>query len=178
MPSVIQGYNLNQAATYSIEYLLANALFNYRPQGRIAVEDESQAFIIYSDALSKSRALQQIALTKTKGRRRLYLINKEAMPAAKFLANLEVKGITEDKFDDIFMAAKPVDTIIEKLKKQNISQVRIFTFGDEDTAAWSSQRLIEALIMILKDKKLQIISNLSEEHERYIADHEQILSQA
>jgi hypothetical protein len=162
MPAIIQGLSLTQAANYSIEHRLAIEHINYKPQDeRIAVKEKAQAIIIYSDTLKESRALQQLILSIEKGQRALYFVNKETMPTEEFLKSLHVKGLTTAHFDRIFEeqdSAKAVDIIMPALAEKGIGQVRIFASSASDIEAWSRQKMVDALIMILRSKELVIIS--------------------
>jgi hypothetical protein len=181
LPSNIQGLNLASVSDYSVEYQLVKSLLTYAPEGRLAVNPENQAIIVYSDALKQSRALQEIITTHEKGSRKFYLVNKEGIDNATLFAGLEIKGINDKNFDHIFVeqdADRVINLIAPVLMGTGIAQVRIFALAGDDLVAWSRQKIVEALIMMLKDKKLEIVSDLSKEHEAYIKEQEAVLSQA
>ena len=46
---------------------------------------------------------------------------------------------------------------------------------EEDLTAWSKQGIIEALVMMLKDKRFEVISDYSQQHIEHIRTHEQAL---
>ena len=71
-----------------------------------------------------------------------------------------------------------VDAITVVLQRNNIKQARVFAQAEEDLKAWSAQDVIETLIMLLKDKVFEIISNYADQHEDYIRAQDDILSAA
>jgi ferredoxin-fold anticodon binding domain-containing protein len=64
------------------------------------------------------------------------------------------------------------------LHNQNIKQGRVFASTEEDLSAWRKQGLIEVLIMLLKDRRFEIISDYSQQHIEYIRAYEQVLTAA
>jgi len=184
LPEELHDLYMTELAGYSAEHQLAKALLNYRPTGKLAVEYSNQAVIVYSDALKNSIALQQLVKAHTKGaKRRFYLVNKEGISETALFSQLRVEGISEENFDHI-IRERSADSIIEQLRPLlknvdvNITQVRVFAMAEADLLAWSKQDIVEALVMILKDKRFEIISDLTAEHEEHIRRQEHVLSQA
>jgi LmbE family N-acetylglucosaminyl deacetylase len=66
-------------------------------------------------------------------------------------------------------------SIASFLQTNNIRQGRVFAGTEADISAWSKQDLIEALVMLLKDKRFEIISDYSDKHMEYIRIHELVL---
>jgi hypothetical protein len=64
------------------------------------------------------------------------------------------------------------------LRANKIKQGRVFTNTEEDLIAWSKQGLVEALVMILKDRRFELISDYSQQHTDYIKTHQQALMAA
>ena len=175
------GINLADMDNYDAEALLAKHLLEYSPKGDIAVDINQQAVIVYSDVLKNSPALQDAIRASGDDSRRYYLVNKEGVPAEEFLDGM---GLARSLFERyIFDAdektpANIVDSIAAVLQRNNIEQVRVFAFAEEDLKAWSAQSIVEVLIMLLKDKRFEIISDYSREHEQYIRAQDDILSAA
>jgi len=179
LPEQIRGMNLADITEYSLQYQLANALLKYTPGGVISVNNDNQAIIIYSDALAESKALQELLRLSVNDTRKFYLVHKEeSVSAEQFLAGL---GIDKDIFErhifhqNSMTADQLALTIASTLHNNNIKQGRVFASTEEDLAAWSKQGLIEALVMLLKDKRFEIVSDYSQKHSEYIKAYEQIL---
>jgi hypothetical protein len=167
------GTTIDDLSDYDAEKLLANTLLDYSPTGEIAVPGDSQAIIVYSDALD-SQALRDVLSSVEKGDRRYYLVNKSDQSNEGLIASL---GIARGTFDHIFQEKDPATAIIKikpVLDNIGISQVRVFASAEADIEAWREQG-IEALIMILKHKRFEIISNYTEQHMEYIRIHELVL---
>jgi hypothetical protein len=184
--AAIANLTLAEIANREVEHQFIKALLDYNPD--IAIDEvasqitrirNEQAIIIYSDALKESRALQEFARSFiVGGERKIVLINKSGLDNKALFDSLEIKGISDKNFDDIIIQQNP-DAIVNTLvTKFNVKQMRIFALAEEDLAAWSRQKIVEALIMILKDKRFEIVSNYSELHRAYIKQHEEILRQA
>ncbi|MFC1807568.1 DUF692 family multinuclear iron-containing protein [Candidatus Omnitrophota bacterium] len=181
LPRDIQGLSLRRVRSFSANHLLASALLNYAPEGQIAVQKQNQAIIVYSDILKESRALQAIIRSSSSDSRRFYLVNKEGLPAQEFLEGI---GLSTDLFDEhVFDTAgrTPLDimrAITGKLRQQEIRQARVFASSEDDLKVWNRQKLVDVLLVLLSENRFEIISDLSDQHESYIRQHEQILSQA
>jgi len=158
MPKPIQGMNLAEVCDYSLEYMLATEFLRVAPD---VVAKEAQAVIVYSDALDDSKALQEMLASVEKGKRAYYLINKGTLSNRDLLNNLMQSGIAENTFDHVFKEADP-ETIVNKvmpvLMHNGISQVRVLALSAEDKAAWSRQKLVDVLLVILKSKEFDIMT--------------------
>jgi hypothetical protein len=173
------GTNLNNLSDYDAQHHMAEFLLNYAPTGIISVPDESQAVIVYSDALKESPALQDIIRNTTSGSRKFFLVNKEDnISADQFLYSLNIdRGLFQRHvfYKNSMNAEHLALNIAGTLHNQNIKQGRIFASTQDDLTAWGRQGIIEALVMLLKDKKFEIISDYSEQHMEYIKSHQQAL---
>ena len=173
------GTNLKDLSEYDAERYLATTLLNYSPTGIIEVNKESQAIIVYSDSLKESLALQEIIRQSAGDSRKFFLVNKEqGISADRFLAGLNIdRDIFENYvFQQNSLTADQLALAVAGMLHGNgIKQGRVFASTEEDIAAWSKQGLIEALVMLLKDKRFEIISDYSQQHIEYIRTHEQAL---
>jgi hypothetical protein len=162
--------------TYNINDIEASRLMlSYSPTGVIHVDNESQAIIVYSDALQDSDALQQVLGSADKGNRRYYLVNKSDMSNEDLLSSI---GVAKGVFDHAFQAKDSGTAVMmmkNVLERNNISQVRVFALSEEDFKAWSNETALEVLIMMLKDKRFEIITDYTERHADYIRAHIQAL---
>ncbi len=154
-------------------------LLNYAPTGIIEADKDAQAVIVYSDSLKESPALQNIIRNSAGDSRRFYLVNKEEnISTDEFLSSLGIgKGIFQKHvFNQSSMTADQLALIIAtSLNHNGIKQGRVFASTEEDLAAWSKQGIIEALVMLLKDKRFEIISDYSQQHMEYIKTQAQAL---
>jgi len=154
-------------------------LLDYAPTGTIEVPMESQAIIVYSDSLTESLALQEIIRSSKGDTRKFYLVNKESnISADELLKSLNIDRsifqrhvFTQNSLTPDQLALN----IAGFLHSSDIRQGRIFASTEEDLSAWSKQGLIEALVMLLKDKRFEIISDYSQQHTEYIKTHAQAL---
>jgi hypothetical protein len=173
------GTGIDGLSDYEAEHYLATALMEYSPTGIIRVNRESQAIIVYSDTLKESPALQNIIRNSSGDSRQFYLVNKEhGILADEFLSGLDIdKNIFERHvfLQDTLTAEQLALQIAGFLYSNGIKQGRIFTGSQDDLAAWSKQGLIEALVMLLKDKRFEIVSDYSEQHIEYIRAYKQLL---
>ena len=175
------GIDFSSMDEYTAEALLTKHLLDYSPKGEIAVDVSQQAIIIYSDVLKNSPALQDAIRAGNGDSRRYYLVNKEGVPAEEFLDGI---GLAKSWFENYILDAEGkssvniVDAITVVLQRNNIKQARVFAQAEEDLKAWSAQDVIETLIMLLKDKVFEIISDYADLHEDYIRAQEDILSAA
>ena len=173
------GINLNNLSDYDAEKLLAETLLNYSPTGIIEVPRESQAVIVYSDALKESPALQDIIRNSAGDSRRFYLVNKEEhISTDAFLAGLNIdKDVFQRHiFHQNSMTAEQLAlAIAAALHNNSIKQGRVFASTEEDLSAWSKQGIIEALVMLLKDRKFEVVSDYSQQHIEYIKTYQQAL---
>ena len=173
------GINLSHLSDYDAQHYLADFLLNYTPTGIISVPNESQAVIVYSDSLKNSPALQDIIRQSAGDSRKFYLVNKEqGISTDEFLAGLNIdKAIFQRHvfYQNSMTADQLALTIAGMLHNNGIKQGRVFASTEEDLAAWSNQGLIEALVMLLKDKRFEIISDYSQQHMEYIKTHQQAL---
>jgi len=170
------------APDYNEQYLLANSLLNYAPEGIINVPLENQAVIVYSDSLAESAALQDIIRKSAGDSRKFYLVNKQdSVSAEDFLKGLNIdRDIFENNVftQNLLSADQLALNIAAMLSKNGIRQGRVFASSQDDLLAWSRQGLIEVLVMILKDKRFEIISDYSRQHTEYINTHVQALKAA
>ena len=173
------GINLKGLSDYDAQHLLAQTLLNYSPTGIIEVSRESQAIVVYSDSLRESPALQDIIRQSAGDTRKFFLVNKEQnISADRLLAGL---NIDKDIFENYVFQQNSLTpdqlalTIAGMLRNNGIRQGRVFANTEEDLTAWSQQGLIEALVMMLKDKRFEIISDYSRQHIDYIKIHAQAL---
>ena len=154
---------------YQAQRQLISELLEYAPLGAIAVPQDNQALIVYSDALANSKALQEAVVNINKagqGTRKIYLVNKQGLNKTsaefrQFLGDLETKGITAKSFDFIFDNQNPgqaVNLLTPVLQRNNISQVRVFALTQEDMQAWSRQKLVDALILLLDSRQFVIFT--------------------
>ncbi|MDD5504423.1 MAG: hypothetical protein PHV77_03810 [Candidatus Omnitrophica bacterium] len=171
-----------RAPDYDEQYILADGLLRYFPEGIINVPAENQAVIVYSDSLAESAALQDIIRKSSADGRKFYLVNKQdSVSAEDFLRSL---NIDRDIFEsNVFLqnslsADQLALNIAAVLNKNGIRQGRVFASAQDDLIAWSRQGLIEALVMLLKDKKFEIISDYSQQHTEYIRTHVEALKAA
>ena len=171
--------SLADIAEYSLQYHLTNALLKYAPEGIVAVNPDSQATIVYSDALRESKALQELLRLSANDNRKFYLVHKEdSVSAEQLLAELDIeKGIFERHvFHQNAMTPDQLAlSIASFMRANNIKQGRVFASTEEDLSAWSKQGLVDALIMLLKDKRFEIVSDHSQQHEEYIRTYEKVL---
>ncbi len=180
LPEPIQGMSLADVCDYSLEYMLAAELLRVAPD---VVAEEAQAVIVYSDALLKSKALQELIASVDKGKRRYYLINKQDMSNRQLLTSLREAGISEDTFDHVFKETDPeaiVDKVMPVLAHIGISQVRVLALELEDKAAWSRQRMVDVLLVLVKSKEFTIITPDERNRQLYQeeANKKTILTQA
>jgi len=179
LKSSSSGINLKGLSDYDAQHLLAQTLLNYSPTGIIEVNRESQAIVVYSDSLRESPALQEIIRQSKGDTRKFYLVNKEqGVSADQFLAELNIdRDIFENYiFQQNSLTADQLALVIASMLHSNgIRQGRVFASTKEDLAAWSRQGLIEALVMLLKDKRFEIISDYSQQHTEYIRTYDQAL---
>ena len=169
------GINLSHLSDHEA----ANWFLNYSPTGLIEVNEQSQAIVVYSDALRQSPALQDIIRQAAGDRRKFYLVNKEqGISTDEFLAGLNIDRDAFERhiFNQGSLSADQLAlTIAGMLRNNGIRQGRVFANSETDLIAWSGQGLIEALVMMLKDKRFEIISDYSQQHIDYIRTHEQAL---
>ena len=155
LPKPIRNMNLVQIADYSLQHILATDLLKVAPD---VIAEESQAVIVYSDALMDSKALQEILSSVDKVNRRYYLVNKSNMSDKELL---QKAGITEKIFDHVFKETNPktiVNKIMPILAAIGIAQVRVFALENEDKNAWSRQNIVDVLLVILKSKEFEIMT--------------------
>ena len=178
LPGVAALSNKSSSSGYDAEKLLADTLLNYSPTGIISVPNESQAIVVYSDALKESPALQDIIRNSKGDSRKFYLVNKEDISAEALLSELNIDRdiFQRNVFTQNSLSADQLALSIAGFMKANsIKQGRVFASTEEDLAAWSKQGLIEVLVMLLKDKRFEIISDYSQQHMDYIRTHAQAL---
>jgi HEAT repeat protein len=150
--------------------------YSYAPQGIEQIPQEHIGNIVYSDSLQQSEALQyHIKQAQITGRK-FFLINKEGQD----LSFLKELGIDRSSFIHILHqnsnSAEDIAKIVAAtLINHNIRQVRVFANTEADLLAWSKQGLIEALVLLLTDKRFEIISDYSQQHMDYIRTHQQAL---
>jgi hypothetical protein len=155
LPEPIQGMNLAEICDYSLQHMLSIALLTIAPN---IAEEEAQAVVVYSDALEYSNALQDILRSFEKGQRRYYLVNKSNTSNEELLKQA---GVSSGVFDHIFNETDPetaINRIMPVLAHQGISQIRVFALSDEDKIAWSRQRLVDVLLVILKNIEFTIMT--------------------
>ena len=173
------GINLKDLSAYDAEHYLATTLLNYSPTGIIEVNKDTQAIIVYSDSLRESPALQDIIRQSKGDSRKFFLVNKEeGISADQFLAELDIdRDIFENYvFQQSSLTADQLALKVAGMLSSNgIKQGRVFASTEEDLAAWSRQGIIEALVMLLKGKRFEIISDYSQQHIEYIKTHAQAL---
>jgi hypothetical protein len=183
MKSSSAGTTIDGLSDYEAETLLANTLLDYAytgtPAGITEINKESQAIIVYSDSLEQSPALQAIIRQSAGDSRKFYLVNKdEGISADALLQSLNIDRAVFDRhvFNQNSLSADQLAlSIAGFLQTNNIRQGRVFASTEEDLSAWSKQDLIEALVMLLKDKRFEIISNYTEQHMEHIRSYEQVL---
>jgi|GEM_PF-1585891 len=169
---------LKDLSDYDAQHYMTDFMLRYAPTGIIEVPKDSQAIVVYSDALKESPALQDIIRKSAGDNRRFYLVNKEDIVSDALLAELNIdKNIFERHvfYQNSMSPEQLALTIAGTLHNQNIKQGRVFASTEEDLSAWSRQGIIEALVMLLKDKRFEIISDYSEKHIEYIRTYEQAL---
>ena len=175
------GIDFSSMDDYDAEALLTKHLLDYSPEDEIAVDVSQQAIIVYSDVLKNSPALQDAIKAGNGDSRLYYLVNKEGVPVEEFLDGI---GLAKSWFENYIFDAEGkssvniVDAITVVLQRNNIKQARVFAQAEEDLKAWSAQDVIETLIMLLKDKVFEIISDYADQHEDYIRVQGDILSAA
>ena len=177
------GTALSHLSDYDAERLLAGSLLDYKyigtPAGIIDAPNDSQAIIIYSDSLKESPALQNIIRLSAGDTRKFYLVNKEeGISADELLSSLSIERdiFQRHVFNQNSLTADQLAlNIAGFLHANSIKQGRVFAGTEEDLSAWSKQGLIEALVMLLKDKRFEIISDYSQQHMEYIRTHAQAL---
>jgi len=144
VPEPIRGKSLSRIADYSLQCILA---------------EESQAVIVYSDALMDSKALQETLSRVNKGNRRYYLVNKSGMGDKELLQKL---GLAEGIFDRVFKETSPeiaVEKILSALNSEGILQVRVVALEDKDSQAWSKRKnIIDILLVILSSKEFDVMT--------------------
>jgi len=154
-------------------------LLDYAPTGIIEVSQDSQAIIVYSDSLTESPALQEIIRSSKGDTRKFYLVNKESDTSADELLkslNIDRNIFQRHVFTQNSLTPDQLAlTIAGMLSSNGIRQGRVFASTEEDLSAWSRQGIIEALVMMLKDKRFEIISDYSQQHTDYIKTHAQAL---
>jgi glyceraldehyde-3-phosphate dehydrogenase type I len=174
---------IDDLSDYEAETLLANTLLNYAytgtPAGITEINNESQAIIVYSDSLEQSPALQAIIRQSAGDSREFYLVNKdEGKSADALLQSLNIDRAVFERYvfnQNSLSADQLALSIASFLQTNNIRQGRVFAGTEADISAWSKQDLIEALVMLLKDKRFEIISDYSDKHMEYIRIHELVL---
>ncbi len=177
------GINLSHLSDYDAEKLLADTLLNYAytgtPAGITEINKESQAIVVYSDSLQQSPALQNVIRNSAGDSRKFYLVNKEeGISADAFLQSLNIDKAVFQRhvFNQNSLSADQLAlNIAGFLHTNNIKQGRVFAGTEADISAWSKQGLIEALVMLLKDKRFEIISDYSQQHIEYIKTYHQAL---
>jgi phosphomannomutase len=177
------GIAIDGLSDYDAETLLADTLLNYAytgtPAGITEINNESQAIIVYSDSLEQSPALQAIIRQSAGDSRKFYLVNKdEGKSADALLQSLNIDRAVFERYvfnQNSLSADQLALSIAGFLQTNNIRQGRVFAGTEADISAWSKQDLIEALVMLLKDKRFEIISNYTEQHMEYIRSYEQVL---
>jgi hypothetical protein len=151
--------------------------YSYTPQGTEQIPQGLVGNIVYSDSLQQSEVLQyHIKQAQITGRK-FFLVNKEQNQDLSFLKEL---GIDRSVFVHILHQNSHSSEDIAKivaatLINHNIRQVRVFANTEDDLLAWSKQDLIEAFILLLTDKRFEIISDYSQQHTEYIRTHAQAL---
>jgi len=157
----------------------ARFLLDYAPTGIIEVPMESQAVIVYSDSLTESLALQEIIRSSKGDTRKFYLVNKESDTSADELLkslNIDRSIFQRHVFTQNSLTPDQLAlNIAGMLSSNGIRQGRVFASTEEDLSAWSRQGIIEALVMMLKDKRFEIISDYSQQHTECIRTYEQAL---
>jgi hypothetical protein len=177
------GHVLSHLSDYDAEHLLAKSLLNYKylgtPAGIIEAPSNSQAIVVYSDSLKESPALQELIRQAAGDTRMFYLVNKEDnISAYELLNSLNIdKNIFERHiFNQNTLTADQLALMIASFLRENhIKQGRVFAGTKDDLSAWSKQDLIEALVLLLTDKRFEIISDYSQQHKEYIRTHKQAL---
>ncbi len=177
------GAGIDGLSDYDAEKLLADTLLNYAytgtPAGITEINKESQAIVVYSDSLQQSPALQNVIRNSAGDSRKFYLVNKEeGISADAFLQSLNIDKAVFQRhvFNQNSLSADQLAlNIAGFLHTNNIKQGRVFAGTEADISAWSKQGLIEALVMLLKDKRFEIISDYSQQHIEYIKTYHQAL---
>jgi len=146
----------------------------------IDVAEEKQAIIVYSDALKESPALQNIIKEAASDRRRFYLVNKEQETTEEFLTGLGIdKSVFEAHvFNKGSLSAEQLALAIgAHIRAQKFGPSKFFISAEEDSMALERirEKGLEFLVMILKDKRFEIITDYTEQHAEYIRAHLQAL---
>jgi hypothetical protein len=181
------GTALSHLSDYEAERILTDSLLGYEfigtPDGLINALDDAQGIVVYSDSLIKSPALQDRIRQSAGDSRKFFLVlsKAETMSADELLSSL---NIDRDIFQrhvftqDTLSADQLALMVASFLRANKIKQGRVFTNTEEDLIAWSKQGLVEALVMILKDRRFELISDYSQQHTEYIKTHQQALMAA
>jgi hypothetical protein len=150
--------------------------YSYTPVGAEEVLSDMIGNVVYSDSLKQSEALQARVRQAQQTGRKFFLINKESHDLS-FLRDL---GIERSSFVHVlhqnsYSSIDIAKIVAGTLRNQGIKQVRVFATDSNDLEAWSNQDLIEALVLLLTDKRFEIISDYSQQHIDYIRTHQQVL---
>ncbi|MFH1645981.1 MAG: hypothetical protein ABIB11_06130, partial [Candidatus Omnitrophota bacterium] len=179
-----EAQNLKAQADYSAQYQLANALLSYTPKGdEIVVQRDAQAIGIFVSELKRSDALRNYLLSIKPGQdtRTYYVLNDSSKTEKQIRSelgldelNINLRFINKEKATQFEMR----QLLLGKLRDKNITQLRLFASSDIDMNVWAARDSIEILLVVLEDKRFEIISDYSHMHSEYIKKYEVILSQA
>jgi aryl-alcohol dehydrogenase-like predicted oxidoreductase/oxalate decarboxylase/phosphoglucose isomerase-like protein (cupin superfamily) len=148
--------------------------YSYIPEAM----EKSEGIAVYSDTLKESPALQEEIRNSQASGRRFFLANKEHDQDIEFLKDL---GIDKSSFEQILpkgskSASDFALAIAATMKNNGIKRGKFIVSSQEDLEALKEVGfLIEALVLLLKDKRFEIISDYSQQHMDYIRTHKQAL---
>jgi hypothetical protein len=178
------GIALSHLSDYEAERILIDRLLDYEfigtPDGLIKALNDAQGIVVYSDSLRKSQALQDRIRKSAGNSRKFFLVlsKSELMSADELLNSLNIGRNVFQKHvftQDTLSADQLALMVASFLRANEIKQGRVFTNTEEDLIAWSRQGLVEALVMILKDRRFELISDYSQQHIDYMRTHKQAL---